>query len=157
MRKFMNARLVLATKYLVFISIKLCVVIFCATFGFANAGNFKALSDIECVLDADSRKQVRARHVFVEIKEPQGDKEIADAYRLIEVARTELEQGQPFDKVADRFSAKKYSGSDLGYFERGLMVPSFDEAVFCLPVGVSSPIIQSDFGFHIIEVTDVKK
>ena len=47
-------------------------------------------------------------------------------------------------------------GGDLGYFGRGAMVKSFEDAVFKLKPQEISPIVESDFGFHIIQLTDIK-
>jgi peptidyl-prolyl cis-trans isomerase D len=48
------------------------------------------------------------------------------------------------------------NGGDLGFFERGAMVKSFDDAVFSMKAGEISPPVESEFGFHIIRLTAVR-
>jgi len=50
----------------------------------------------------------------------------------------------------------KQNGGDLNYFERRMMVKEFDEAAFDLKVGEISPVIKTNFGYHIIKLTDKK-
>jgi peptidyl-prolyl cis-trans isomerase D len=60
--------------------------------------------------------------------------------------------------------AKKYSqdpgsaekGGDLGYFSRGSMVKAFDDAVFNMKAGETSPPVESEYGYHIIKLTGVR-
>lgn len=59
--------------------------------------------------------------------------------------------------------AKKYSkcpsgqnGGDLGYFRRGQMVPQFEVVAFSLPIGEISQPVWTQFGWHLIKVTDRK-
>jgi len=63
-----------------------------------------------------------------------------------------------FSELARKYStgpsAKK--GGDLGYFVRGVMVQPFDEGVFSLKTGEISPIIQTNFGYHIVKMIDKK-
>ena len=65
-----------------------------------------------------------------------------------------LKNGEKFGKLAREFSidlgSAKRDGS-LGYFGRGKMVKSFEEAAFKLKVGEISEPVKSEFGYHIIK------
>ena len=93
-------------------------------------------------------EQVHARHVLVE-KGP-------DARATAEKLLGQLQGGADFAALAQAHSADTGSaskGGDLGYFPRGRMVPPFDEAVFALQsVGDLSGLVESEFGFHIIQL-----
>lgn len=68
-----------------------------------------------------------------------------------------LKSGEDFAEVAKKYSddpGTKEQGGDLGYFERRMMVPEFDEAAFKLDVGQISDIVKSPYGLHIIKVTE---
>jgi hypothetical protein len=74
------------------------------------------------------------------------------ARAAIEIAEAELHTGAPFEEVADRHSDCAGNGGDLGWFPRGEMVDEFDEVVFNLPVGATSGIFRSVFGWHIARI-----
>ncbi len=71
-------------------------------------------------------------------------------------ARRHILGGASFAKVARELSLSPDAdrGGDLGYFARGQMPPEFDEAVFTLPLGRLSDIVESPYGFHLFLVTD---
>jgi parvulin-like peptidyl-prolyl isomerase len=71
-------------------------------------------------------------------------------------ARREIAGGASFGDVARRISLSPDAerGGDLGYFARGQMPPEFDEAVFALPAGRVSEVVESAWGFHLFLVTD---
>ncbi len=106
------------------------------------------MSDAKNLIDsnAESYTQVRAAHILVE-KESQA-----------KGLKNRIESGEDFAKMAKQFSLcpSKQRGGDLGYFGRGQMVPEFETAAFNLPKGEISEPVQTDFGWHIIKVTDKK-
>ena len=69
--------------------------------------------------------------------------------------KTEIENGKDFGDVAKANSSCPSSakGGDLGKFGPGQMVPEFDKAVFSGDVGVVYGPIQTQFGYHLLEVT----
>lgn len=92
-------------------------------------------------------ESANARHILVE------DEETA------EEAVSRLDDGESFEDVAADMSTDPGSaeqGGDLGFFNRGQMVPEFDEAVFSMEEGEVSEPIESEFGFHIIELIEVR-
>ncbi|MFN8665554.1 MAG: peptidylprolyl isomerase, partial [Gemmatimonadaceae bacterium] len=81
------------------------------------------------------------------------------AYARAESIYKDLTTGGDFEKIAKRVSEDSGSavqGGDLGWSRRGQMVPAFDEMMFLLPPGQISPIVETQFGFHIIRVDRVQ-
>lgn len=81
------------------------------------------------------------------------------AYAKAESIYKDLTTGGDFEKLAKRFSDDSGSavqGGDLGWNRRGQMVAAFDEMMFLLPPGQISPIVETQFGFHIIRVDRVQ-
>lgn len=92
-------------------------------------------------------EQVEARHILV------NDSETAD--EILEM----IEQGEEFGALAMEYSEGPSSvdGGYLGYFGKGTMVAEFEQAAFDLAVGEVSEPVKTDFGWHIIKVTDKKE
>lgn len=95
--------------------------------------------------DYNIAEQVRASHILV------ADEAVAQ--QLLD----ELETGADFAALAREYSTDTGSGSrggDLGWFERGRMVASFEAAAFTTPVGELSDIVATEYGYHIIRVSE---
>ncbi|MHA3902354.1 peptidylprolyl isomerase [Castellaniella sp. WN] len=88
--------------------------------------------------------QASARHILVDTEE--------QCLKL----KTDIEGGADFAAVAREHSSCPSSrdGGDLGTFGRGQMVREFDEVVFSAPVGVVQGPVRTQFGYHLVEVTD---
>jgi len=88
--------------------------------------------------------QVRASHILVKTK--------TEAENIL----NRLRSGARFEDMARKYSqcpsGKK--GGDLGYFGRGQMVKPFEDTAFRLNKGEVSPPVETQFGFHVIFVTD---
>jgi peptidyl-prolyl cis-trans isomerase SurA len=92
------------------------------------------------------------------VKLPGVSKENADAVRkqLLDI-KERIINGEDFGELAKKYSEDPGSavqGGDLGWTERGRMVPEFEAAALQLKAGQMSDPIQSDFGFHLIELIE---
>jgi peptidyl-prolyl cis-trans isomerase D len=104
-------------------------------------------------------EQVAARHILKKVATEAGDDAKKAARDAIDAIRKKLDEGASFEELAtaeseDTGSAEK--GGDLGFFGRGKMVPAFDAAAFALEKGTVSDIVETDFGYHLIQVYDRK-
>ena len=100
-------------------------------------------------------ERAQAQHILVR---PAGDDEAARtvAKTKIEEIRTRVQAGGIFADEAAAHSecpSGREAGGSLGWFSRGMMVPAFDEAAFSMKVGDLSGIIETQFGYHIIQKT----
>lgn len=92
-------------------------------------------------------EEIEARHILVDTE--------AEAREIIAI----LEQGEDFAALAKERSkdtGSKDQGGNLGFFKRGSMLAEFDESAFALAVGERSEPVETDYGFHVIEVLDRK-
>lgn len=102
---------------------------------------------------------VRASHILVKVKPDASQAEKQAAYNKIQAIRQEL------GKVEFADAAKKYSecpskdkGGDIGYFPyKFVVVEPFARAAFSMKVGEISNVVATDFGYHVIKVTDRTK
>ncbi len=90
--------------------------------------------------------EIKASHILVQTEE--------DANKIYD----EIKSGLSFAQAAKEYSLcpSGYNGGDLGYFGRGMMVKPFEDAAFDLEVGEISKPVQTQFGWHLILLTDKK-
>ncbi len=103
--------------------------------------------------------QVRASHILLMYEGSQNSSATRskdEALAEIEGLRAEIEGGGDFAELAiahsDCPSGRK--GGDLGSFGRGMMVPEFEEATYGMDVGGLSDVVETDFGYHLIQRTE---
>lgn len=101
--------------------------------------------------------KVHARHILFIL-----DEELSPLDRQLkkdkaEMVLDEIRKGKKFEKLAELHSEdiSANTGGDLGFLEKGKMLPEFEEAAFSLRKGEVSDIIQTAFGLHIIKVEEV--
>ncbi|MFZ0454759.1 MAG: peptidylprolyl isomerase [Ignavibacteriaceae bacterium] len=104
--------------------------------------------------------EIRASHILIPYKGPDGKEDTAAARAKIDSVLTKIKNGADFSEMAKEYSqdpGSKEKGGDLGFFKRRQMVKEFDEAAFDLKVGEVSGVVKTRFGYHLIKVTDQKK
>ena len=122
------------------------------------------------VTDADSKKfydenpdkfktaeQIRASHILIK-PDPNGDPNVAKAAAKskAEELLKKVKEGADFAELAkaDSGCPSAAKGGDLGMFGRGRMVKPFEDAAFALKPGETSDVVETQFGYHIIKVTE---
>lgn len=101
---------------------------------------------------------IRARHILVTWAGAKGSKQTRtkdEARKRIDEALAKLQAGAEFREIAETYceDATRVRGGDLGVFGRQEMVPAFSDAAFSLAVGQISTVIETDFGFHVVQRT----
>jgi len=90
-------------------------------------------------------EQVHARHVLLPTRE-QAEEVLA-----------RLQAGEDFAYLAREYSediSSRENGGDVGFFPRGVMPPEVEEVAFSMEVGETSEIVETEFGFHIVQVLE---
>ncbi len=105
--------------------------------------------------------QVEASHILIKTIDDEdkklSDEKKAEAKKKAEEVLAKAKAGENFSELAKEYSQDTVSaknGGDLGFFKKGEMVKPFEEAAFSMKVGEISDLVESDFGYHIIKVTD---
>lgn len=103
----------------------------------------------------------RASHILINADKsaPAAERDKARA-KAQEILATLKQSPEKFAELAKKFSQDTGSankGGDLDFFARGAMVKPFEDVAFALKKGETSDVVESEFGFHIIRVTDIKQ
>jgi peptidyl-prolyl cis-trans isomerase D len=101
-----------------------------------------------------SPEQIRASHILLKTE----GKDEAVVRKQAEEVLKKVKAGGDFAALAKQYSedSSKAQGGDLDYFGRGKMVKEFEDAAWPLNVGQTTDLVKSEFGFHIIKLTDKK-
>jgi len=120
--------------------------------------------DIQTAYDAkqDSLtepEQRKARHILIKVKSDSSEAVRLDARKKIMAVQARIKAGEDFAKLAKEVSEDTTSnkGGDLGWFKSGAMVSAFDQAVFAMEKGAVSNIVESQFGYHLIQLDDIRQ
>ncbi|MDE0884241.1 MAG: peptidylprolyl isomerase [Myxococcota bacterium] len=101
--------------------------------------------------------RVHAAHILIQVGPEASEDETAETRGKAETARQRILDGEDFAAVAADVSddpGSRDQGGDLGIFARGMNVAEIDNAAFSLEAGEISEIVQSAFGFHIVQVSE---
>ena len=103
-----------------------------------------------------SNEERRSRHILIATDEQDSEESALD---LVTSIKNRLSEGEAFEILAKEFSSDPGSaenGGDLGWAERGLFVPEFDETLFNLEINQISEPVKTQFGYHIIQLNELK-
>ncbi|MDR3410131.1 MAG: peptidylprolyl isomerase [Formivibrio sp.] len=107
-----------------------------------------------------TKEERKARHILLALPKGATPAQKAELKKQAEALLVEVKKnGANFAEIAKRNSQDPGSaaqGGDLGWFSHGMMVKAFDDAVFALNKGQISNVVESEFGFHIIKLDDVR-
>jgi len=106
------------------------------------------------------KEERRASHILVSAaKDASADarkKALANAEELLAQVKKTPAAFADVAKKNSQDTGSAAQGGDLGFFARGAMVKPFEDAAFSLKKGDISGIVESDFGYHIIQLTDIR-
>jgi peptidyl-prolyl cis-trans isomerase C len=107
-----------------------------------------------------SPEQVKARHILIKVPFGASLEDKAKARDKIKNILEWLKKGEKFETLAEQYSediTSNKKGGELGYFQRGRMPKAFDDMAFSMKPGQISDVVETDYGYHIIEVQDKRE
>lgn len=114
----------------------------------------------ENVARMTAKEERRASHILINATKDASaadrEKAKAQATELLAQVRKTPSSFAEVAKKSSQDSGSAPSGGDLNFFARGAMVKPFEDAAFAMKKGDISDVIESDFGYHIIQLTDIK-
>ncbi|MEN8206139.1 MAG: SurA N-terminal domain-containing protein [Pseudomonadota bacterium] len=119
---------------------------------------------VQALYDEQSLKYVipeerHARHILIRLLPDADETATAAALEKAQGIAARLDAGESFEDLAKELSddpGSAANGGDLGFFGRGMMAPEFEDSVFQLQKNERSQPVKSPFGFHIIELVEIK-
>jgi len=107
--------------------------------------------------DAFNGAKVKASHVLIDTRNMRTEAELAEAKKKIDIIKVQIDKGADFAEMAKKFSEcpSAEKGGDIGFFQRkGSIVEEFAVVAFAMEVGEISEPVKTQFGYHIIKVTE---
>src|SRR6202048_4928590 len=101
--------------------------------------------------------RVHVQHILLMTVGKTTDAEIEEIRQKAEDVLKQAKKGAKFEDLAKKYSedpGTKDKGGDLGWITQGQTVPEFEKTAFGLPVGGTSDVVQTVYGFHIIKVLE---
>lgn len=109
---------------------------------------------------ASGQEERRASHILINAPKSMSaaEREVAKAkaLALVDKVKANPTSFAEVAKAESQDTGSAPSGGDLGYFAKGAMVPEFEQKAFAMNKGEISDLVESEFGFHIIQLADVK-
>lgn len=101
-------------------------------------------------------EQVKASHILIQVPAGADEAKKEAALTSIQSLKKRIDNGESFANLAMEYSdcPSKAKGGDLGFFSREQMVQPFSEAAFALQPGQVSDVVTTQFGYHLIRVTE---
>lgn len=108
---------------------------------------------------AAAYEAVNARHILIRPEEGEGELDWDAAEEQVKELYEQLLDGADFAELAQEYSddATATNGGELGFFQRGRMVPEFEETAFALEEGEISAPVRTEYGYHLIEVIERRR
>lgn len=108
-----------------------------------------------------SKKEIKASHILVKIDGNALPNDTLKAYNKIIALRKRILNGESFEKVASGKGGSEdpsvaQNNGDLGYFTAFQMVYPFEDAAYNTPIGEVSMPVRTRFGYHLIEIKDIR-
>ncbi len=104
-------------------------------------------------------EQRRVRHVLFKLPSGTSAADKASVRDLATSVLARAQKGEDFAGLARSLSQDTVSaaqGGDLGWFGRGAMVKPFDDAAFATPPGQLAPVVETEYGFHVLRVEEAR-
>jgi peptidyl-prolyl cis-trans isomerase SurA len=117
----------------------------------------EVLDDIVRDLYDKQQEEVRASHILLRLTPDATPADTLAAYTELAALRDSLVAGADFATLAARHSedpSVQRNQGDLGYFVGGRMIQAFEDQAYETPVGEVSPVFRTNFGYHVLKVTD---
>lgn len=102
-------------------------------------------------------ERVRVSHILLTLGTEEDSEDRERKRQKLSLIKKEIEEGLDFAQLAFEHSQDPESweeGGDLGYFGRGMMIKPLEDAAFGMETGAVSEVVETEFGYHLITVTD---